>query len=120
MAIAECIRPTCGWILRQPKLFFSSLSLWDISSHPSEGQAKAAEAAMREQQYNLARVYLDSRRYAEAQPILNELTMKWPDQPRFAQHLAQCYLALGRREEAKTLLRQLIDYRPISPGHEKR
>jgi tetratricopeptide (TPR) repeat protein len=80
----------------------------------SEDQAKAAEAGLREQHYNLARVYLDSRRYAEAQPILEDLTMKWPDQPRFARHLAQCYLALGRREEAKTLLRQLIDYHPTS------
>lgn len=86
---------------------------------PSEDQAKAAEAALREQQYNLARVYLDSRRYAEAEPILTELTKKWPDQLRFVQHLAQCYLALGRREEAKTLLRQLINYQPISPTQEK-
>lgn len=87
---------------------------------PSEDQAKASEAAVREQQYNLARVYLDSRRYAEAQPILNELTMKWPDQPRFAQHLAQCYLAMGRRDEAKTLLQKLIDYQPTSPTHDGR
>lgn len=86
---------------------------------PSEDQAKAAEAALREQQYNLARVYLDSRRYAEAEPILTELTKKWPDQLRFVQHLAQCYLAMGRREEAKTLLRQLINYQPTSPTQEK-
>src|SRR6202043_543456 len=33
---------------------------------PSEDQAKAVEAAIREQQYNLARVYLDSRRYLDA------------------------------------------------------
>ena len=30
---------------------------------PSEDQAKAVEIAVREQQYNLARVYLDSRRH---------------------------------------------------------
>lgn len=86
---------------------------------PSEDQAKAAEAALREQQYNLARVYLDSRRHAEAEPILTELTKKWPDQLRFVQHLAQCYRAMGRREEAKTLLRQLINYQPTSPTQEK-
>src|SRR5580698_7097461 len=79
---------------------------------PSEDQAKAAEGAVREQQYNLARVYLDARRYREAQPILEELTKKCPDQTRFTQHLAQCYLAVGRRADAKTLLEQLIAFEP--------
>ncbi len=84
---------------------------------PSDDQNKSAETALREQRYNLARVYLDSRRFSLALPILQELKAKWPDQPRFAQHLAQCYLALGRREEAKVLLRQLIDYRPKPQEH---
>ncbi|MGD0570187.1 MAG: alkaline phosphatase family protein [Candidatus Sulfotelmatobacter sp.] len=75
---------------------------------PSENQAKAVETAVREQQYNLARVYLDSRRYRDALPIFEELKKKSPDQARFVQHLAQCYLALGRRSEAKALLEQLV------------
>ncbi len=79
---------------------------------PSKDQAKAVEVAVREQQYNLSRVYLDSRRYNDALPILEELAKKWPDQTRFLQHLAQCYLALGRRAEAKTLLEQLIAFEP--------
>jgi predicted AlkP superfamily phosphohydrolase/phosphomutase/tetratricopeptide (TPR) repeat protein len=79
---------------------------------PSADQAKAVETAVREQQYNLSRVYLDSRRYTDALPILEDLTKKWPDQTRFVQHLAQCYLALGRRTEAKTLLEQLIAFEP--------
>jgi predicted AlkP superfamily phosphohydrolase/phosphomutase/tetratricopeptide (TPR) repeat protein len=83
---------------------------------PSEDQAKAVEVAVREQQYNLARVYLDSRRYLEAQTIFEELTKKWPDQIRFTQHLAQCYLAVGRREEAKSLLEQLIAFEPKVPA----
>jgi len=81
---------------------------------PSEDQAKAVEAAIREQQYNLARVYLDSRRYLDAQPIFEELTKKWPDQIRFTQHLAQCYLAVGQRADAKSLLEQLIAFEPKS------
>ena len=81
---------------------------------PSEDQAKAVEAAIREQQYNLARVYLDSRRYLDAQPIFEELTKKWPDQIRFTQHLAQCYLAVGKRADAKSLLEQLIAFEPKS------
>ena len=75
---------------------------------PSEDQAKAAEVAVREQQYNLARAYLDARRYQEALRVFEELTKKWPDQARFSQHLAQCYLALRRRPEAKVILEQLI------------
>ncbi len=83
---------------------------------PSKDQAKAVETAVREQQYNLSRVYLDSRRYNDALPILEELSRKWPDQTRFTQHLAQCYLALGRRADAKTLLEQLIAYEPPKPA----
>jgi predicted AlkP superfamily phosphohydrolase/phosphomutase/tetratricopeptide (TPR) repeat protein len=83
---------------------------------PSEDLAKAAEGAVREQQYNLARVYLDSRRYLDAQPIFEELTKKWPDQARFTQHLAQCYLAIGRRADAKSLLEQLIAFEPKAPS----
>jgi len=79
---------------------------------PSEDQAKAVEIAVREQQYNLARVYLDTQRYSEALPIFEELTNKWTDQPRFAQHLAQCYCATGKRAEAKTLLEKLLVYEP--------
>jgi predicted AlkP superfamily phosphohydrolase/phosphomutase/tetratricopeptide (TPR) repeat protein len=79
---------------------------------PSEDQNKAVEVAVREQQYNLARVYLDSRRYHDAVPIFEELKKKWPDETRFAQHLAQCYLALGRRADAKQILEWLLTYEP--------
>ena len=79
---------------------------------PSENQAKAVEAAVREQKYNLSRSYLDSRRYNDALPLLEELVKGSPDQARFQQHLAQCYFSLGRREEAKALLAQIIAAKP--------
>ena len=75
---------------------------------PSENQAKAVESAVREQNYNLARSYLDARRYHDALPLLEELAKGSPDQVRFQQHLAQCYYSLGRRAEAKALLEQII------------
>ncbi len=81
----------------------------------SEDQEKAVASAVREQQYNLARSYMDSRRYPEAQTIFEELTQKWPDEARFMQHLAQCYLALGRRAEAKDLLQKLLVFKPKTP-----
>lgn len=81
----------------------------------SEDQEKAVATAVREQQYNLARVYLDSRRYTEALAIFEELTRKWPDEARFMQHLAQSYLALGQRAEAKDLLQKLMTLKPKAP-----
>ena len=79
---------------------------------PSENQAKAVESAVREQRYNLARVYLDSRRHQDALPLLEELVKESPDELRFQQNLAHCHLALGHRAEAKTLLEKLIAYQP--------
>jgi tetratricopeptide (TPR) repeat protein len=75
---------------------------------PSEDQQKAVATAVKEQKYNLARVYLDSRRAGEALSLLEELAKDRPEEVRFAQHLAQCYLALGRRAEAKLILQRLI------------
>jgi len=75
---------------------------------PSENQAKAVEMAVREQKYNLARSYLDSRRPSDALPILEELVKASPDQSRFHQHLAQCYFSLRRRAEAKSVLEQMV------------
>jgi tetratricopeptide (TPR) repeat protein len=86
---------------------------------PSEDQAKEAEMAVREQQYNLARTYLDGRRFREALPILKELVKKWPDQVRFSQHLAQCLIALLRPREAKVILERLIAYPPIPARKEE-
>lgn len=81
----------------------------------SDDQKKATEVAIREQNYNLARVYLDARRYVDALPLLEKLTKENPDQLRFAQHLAQCYLALRRRADAKILLERLLNLEPTAP-----
>ncbi|MGA3347585.1 MAG: alkaline phosphatase family protein [Candidatus Sulfotelmatobacter sp.] len=81
----------------------------------SEDQEKAVATAVREQQYNLSRSYMDSRRYTEALPIFEELMQKWPDEARFMQHLAQCYLAMGRRADAKDLLQKLMVLKPKVP-----
>jgi predicted AlkP superfamily phosphohydrolase/phosphomutase/tetratricopeptide (TPR) repeat protein len=78
----------------------------------SEDQEKAVAVAVREQQYNLARALLDSRRYQEALVIFEELVKKWPDEARFLQHQAQSHLALGQRLEAKELLQKLMTMKP--------
>lgn len=81
---------------------------------PNENQQKAVETAVREAKYNLARVYLDSRRPKDALPLLEELA-GGSDEARFRQHLAQCSYMLGQREEAKRILEDLIANPPKPP-----
>ena len=75
---------------------------------PSEDQSKAVASAVREANYNLARDYLDCGRPDDALPLLEDLAKNDPKQARFQMHLAQCYLALSRRAEAKQILQALI------------
>jgi len=81
---------------------------------PNENQQKAVEVAVREAKYNLARVYLDSRRPRQALPLLEEI-VKGSDEARFRQHLAQCHYMLGQRAEAKRILEDLIANPPKPP-----
>jgi predicted AlkP superfamily phosphohydrolase/phosphomutase/tetratricopeptide (TPR) repeat protein len=78
----------------------------------SEDQEKAVATAVREQNYHLARAYMDARRYSDALTLLQELVEKNPDEARFMQHLAQCFLALGRRADAKDWLEKLMVLKP--------
>jgi tetratricopeptide (TPR) repeat protein len=75
---------------------------------PSEDQSKAVASAVREANYNLARDYLDCGRPDDALPLLEDLAKNDPKQTRFQMHLAQCYLALSRRADAKQILEALI------------
>jgi tetratricopeptide (TPR) repeat protein len=88
---------------------------------PSEDQSKAVASAVREANYNLARDYLDCGRPDDALPLLEELAKNDPKQTRFQMHLAQCYLALSRREAAKQILETLIaaDLNPPEPEDAK-
>jgi tetratricopeptide (TPR) repeat protein len=88
---------------------------------PSEDQSKAVASAVREANYNLARDYLDCGRPDDALPLLEDLAKNDPKQTRFQMHLAQCYLALSRREDAKRILEALIeaDLNPPKPEETK-
>jgi predicted AlkP superfamily phosphohydrolase/phosphomutase/tetratricopeptide (TPR) repeat protein len=88
---------------------------------PSEDQSKAVASAVREANYNLARDYLDCGRPDDALPLLEDLAKNDPKQTRFQMHLAQCYLALSRREAAKQILESLItaDLNPPEAGDAK-
>jgi len=82
---------------------------------PNENQQKAVESAVREANYNLARVLLDSRRPQEALPLLADLARS-SDEARFRQHLAHCHYMLGQRQEAKQILEDLIAHPPKPPS----
>jgi predicted AlkP superfamily phosphohydrolase/phosphomutase/tetratricopeptide (TPR) repeat protein len=84
---------------------------------PSEDQSKAVASAVRESNYNLSRDYLDCGRAEDALPLLEDLAKDDPKQTRFQMHLAQCYLALNRRNDAKQILEALIaaDLNPPEP-----
>ena len=88
---------------------------------PSEDQSKAVASAVREANYNLARDYLDCGRPDDALPLLEDLAKNDPKQARFQMHLAQCYLALNRREAAKQILETLLtaDLNPPEPTDAK-
>jgi tetratricopeptide (TPR) repeat protein len=81
---------------------------------PGENQKKAAEVAVREQKYNLARVYLFSRRPEQAVPLLEELTSGYPEEERFARHLAQAYVLLERHADAERALAKALRIDPDS------
>ena len=81
---------------------------------PNENQQKAVESAVREANYNLARVYLDARRPRQALPLLEEI-VRGSDEARFRQHLAQCHYLLGQRDEAKRILEDLMAHPPKPP-----
>jgi tetratricopeptide (TPR) repeat protein len=82
---------------------------------PSEDQAKARAVAIEEGKYNLALDHLDARRPRDARPLLEELVAQKPAERRFRLDLAQCYLSLGQRAEARTLLEGLMEEGEAGP-----
>lgn len=71
---------------------------------PGENQKEAAEKAIREEKYNLARVYMGAQKYQQAASIFNELINEIPNEPRFVLRLAICNNELGNFNQSKQLL----------------
>ncbi|MGH9376711.1 MAG: tetratricopeptide repeat protein, partial [Terriglobia bacterium] len=82
---------------------------------PTDDQKKAAESALREAKYNLARVYMDKGQPRAALPMFEDLYKDQPEQARFAQHLAHCYFNLRRIDDAKRVLTELMNRPPAPP-----
>jgi tetratricopeptide (TPR) repeat protein len=79
---------------------------------PSEDQSKAIAMSIRESEYNLARDYLDARLPQQALALLEKLAKEEPPQARFQLQLAQCYMTLQRRAEARAILEQVLNPKP--------
>jgi len=75
---------------------------------PAADAALAVENAVSEMRFNLARAFMDARRFADAAPVLEELLARRPDEYRFGIQLAQCYQMLGRLPAARSLLEELF------------
>lgn len=69
----------------------------EISADPD----KAAEETNRENTWNLARACMDTGRYEQALPLLEDISHRYPERLDYAQVLARCYLRLGLLNEAE-------------------
>ncbi len=74
-----------------------------------ENRDRAAAACLREQKWNLTRVYLESSRFAEALELLEQLHIEAPERADFALMLARCQARLGLLDEAEKTIAPLVD-----------
>jgi predicted AlkP superfamily phosphohydrolase/phosphomutase/tetratricopeptide (TPR) repeat protein len=74
---------------------------------PGENVKQNIERSVRESQFYLARVYLNSQQEAEALPLLEELYAKSPQETRYGLRLVQCYQSLGYEDDGLELLRTI-------------
>ncbi len=84
---------------------------------PDENAEKAIRSTINENDYYLARAYIDGRKYSEAIPILERLFQENPDQIRYPMRLARCYQSVGRISESRSVVEKIkADREKITPG----
>lgn len=71
---------------------------------PDGDEAKVARMNNWESKFYLARVFQSTRRPEQALPILEELFAEAPGIPRYALRLINCYLQLGKNEDARRVV----------------
>jgi tetratricopeptide (TPR) repeat protein len=74
-----------------------------------------AQNATLENQWNLARVYLDSGRLLQALPLLEEVYEQWPLRLEIPWLLADCQFRIGLKAEAAEVIQNLIAIFPDRP-----
>lgn len=83
---------------------------------PTADRARAAAECNRERQWNLARVYMSTWRFAEALPLLETICNEAPRRGDFALSLADCQRRLGLFEEAAATAERAIADNAETPG----
>lgn len=83
---------------------------------PGEDREKTAADADRENQYNLAEVYLSSSRPAQAIPLLETLAANYPWETRYLHQLANAYLGAGYYQAAYDLLERAYPPKATDEG----
>ena len=83
---------------------------------PVADRARAAAECNRERQWNLARVYMSSWRFAEALPLLEAICEEAPERGDFALSLADCQRRLGMLEEAAATAERAVADNAETPG----
>ncbi len=78
---------------------------------PDENRAVAVERTVRELRYNLGEAYQDAGRHKEAYEIFRELRGADRDEQRYAVRLFVSCQALGRREEMRAIVEDLLGRR---------
>ena len=79
---------------------------------PDEDASKAVKKTVNENNFWLARAYMDGNKYKEALPMLESLFEDHPDQLRYGFRLVRCYQALNKVAEAKAALKILKTHVP--------
>jgi predicted AlkP superfamily phosphohydrolase/phosphomutase/Tfp pilus assembly protein PilF len=74
---------------------------------PDENAEKAAKKTVNENNYYLARAYINGRKHNEAIEILSKLVEENPEVTRFAMRLASCYQSLNKVQECRDVLAKL-------------
>src|SRR5262249_4022756 len=82
---------------------------------PKEDLEQAKDGCIREQRWNLARVYMSSWRYPEALELLEELHAEVPERGDVALGLADCQQRLGLLEEAIQTVKAAIENHRDTP-----
>jgi predicted AlkP superfamily phosphohydrolase/phosphomutase/tetratricopeptide (TPR) repeat protein len=74
---------------------------------PDENAEKAIEKTVSENNYYLARAYINGRKHKEAVDILEKLVEKFPDVSRYSIRLAHCYNVLGETKKCREIMQRL-------------
>jgi tetratricopeptide (TPR) repeat protein len=85
---------------------------------PKEGKRQAAAECERERQWNLARVYTSTLRFAEALPIIERIHALSPERGDYALALAEAQRRIGLTDEAAaTVERAIANHRDTPAAH---